>query len=137
MGHDSHIWAERYDEDFEEIFNVQARIASRVADQLDHVDRILIYVGGLPEIREWPFEYKAVFSPIDVIAEYPRPARFKINGEIVTRPALTEVEEVVCDWMRQLVGLSAGFFLLLGQGGAAAEVTHSTASAGWKPPPSR
>ena len=32
-------------------------------------------VGGLPEVREWPYEYKAVFSPIDVIEEYIRPAR--------------------------------------------------------------
>ena len=27
-------------------------------------------VGGLPKKREWPFEYQAVFSPIDVIEEY-------------------------------------------------------------------
>jgi len=27
-------------------------------------------VGGLPEKREWPYEYQAVFSPIDVIEEY-------------------------------------------------------------------
>ena len=33
-------------------------------------------VGGLPEVREWPYEYKAVFSPIDVIEEYTRPARY-------------------------------------------------------------
>ena len=33
-------------------------------------------VGGLPEKREWPYEYQAVFSPIDVIEEYVRPARF-------------------------------------------------------------
>jgi saccharopine dehydrogenase-like NADP-dependent oxidoreductase len=44
--------------------------------------------------RHWPYEYKAVFSPIDVIAEYTRPARFKKNGEIVTKPALTEVEHL-------------------------------------------
>ena len=33
-------------------------------------------VGGLPEKREWPYEYQAVFSPIDVIEEYIRPARY-------------------------------------------------------------
>jgi non-specific serine/threonine protein kinase len=32
---DSHIWTERYDEDFEAIFDVQTRIAAKVADQLD------------------------------------------------------------------------------------------------------
>ena len=36
-------------------------------DQLDETESVLIYVGGLPEVREWPYEYCAVFSPIDVI----------------------------------------------------------------------
>ena len=38
-------------------------------------------VGGLPEKREWPYEYKAVFSPIDVIEEYIRPARYVQNSK--------------------------------------------------------
>ena len=67
-------------------------LIGRVAAQLDHVDRILIYVGGLPEVRQWPYEYKAVFSPIDVIAEYIRPARYVENGVVVTRPALSDPE---------------------------------------------
>jgi saccharopine dehydrogenase-like NADP-dependent oxidoreductase len=46
------------------------------------------YVGGLPRIRKKPFEYKAPFSPVDVIEEYTRPARLKENGQIVTKPAL-------------------------------------------------
>ncbi|MBX2922474.1 MAG: saccharopine dehydrogenase NADP-binding domain-containing protein [Chitinophagaceae bacterium] len=50
------------------------------------------YVGGLPKERIKPFEYKAPFSPIDVIEEYTRPARLKENGRIVTKPALTEIE---------------------------------------------
>ncbi|ULQ51656.1 saccharopine dehydrogenase family protein [Flavihumibacter fluvii] len=48
------------------------------------------YVGGLPKIRRKPFEYKAPFSPIDVIEEYTRPARLKENGFIIVKPALTE-----------------------------------------------
>jgi len=67
-------------------------LIGRVAEQLEHVDRIEIYVGGLPEVRQWPYEYKAVFSPIDVIAEYTRPARYVENGEMVTRPALSDPE---------------------------------------------
>lgn len=51
-------------------------------------------VGGLPVIREWPYEYKAVFSPIDVIEEYTRPARYVQNHELVTREALSEPELV-------------------------------------------
>jgi lysine 6-dehydrogenase len=50
------------------------------------------YVGGLPKTRKKPFEYKAPFSPIDVIEEYTRPARLKENGQIVVKPAMTEVE---------------------------------------------
>ncbi|QGY42762.1 NAD-dependent epimerase/dehydratase family protein [Maribellus comscasis] len=49
-------------------------------------------VGGLPVIREWPYEYKAVFSPIDVIEEYTRPARFVQNYEMVTKEALSDPE---------------------------------------------
>lgn len=49
-------------------------------------------VGGLPFKREWPWEYRAVFSPIDVIEEYTRPARYVQNGDIVVREALSDPE---------------------------------------------
>lgn len=49
-------------------------------------------VGGLPSRREWPFNYKAPFSPIDVIEEYTRPARYVENSELVTRDALSDCE---------------------------------------------
>ncbi len=51
-------------------------------------------VGGLPEKREWPYEYQAVFSPIDVIEEYVRPARFVKNSEVIIREALSDAEIV-------------------------------------------
>lgn len=60
----------------------------------DRIDSFVCYVGGLPTVRTWPFEYKSVFSPIDVIEEYTRPARFVRNGQRVTMPALTEVEPI-------------------------------------------
>ncbi|MEO5600651.1 MAG: saccharopine dehydrogenase C-terminal domain-containing protein [Cyclobacteriaceae bacterium] len=49
-------------------------------------------VGGLPVVREWPFEYKAVFSPIDVIEEYIRPARYVQHGAVVVKEALSDPE---------------------------------------------
>jgi saccharopine dehydrogenase-like NADP-dependent oxidoreductase len=49
-------------------------------------------VGGLPVKRTKPFEYKAPFSPIDVLEEYTRPARYVENGFIVTKPALSDAE---------------------------------------------
>lgn len=51
-------------------------------------------VGGLPIKRVKPFEYKAPFSPIDVLEEYSRPARYVENGCIVTRPAMSDTELV-------------------------------------------
>jgi lysine 6-dehydrogenase len=56
------------------------------------VDLFECLVGGLPAARIWPYEYKAPFSPIDVIAEYTRPARFVKDGVIATRPALSDPE---------------------------------------------
>jgi lysine 6-dehydrogenase len=49
-------------------------------------------VGGLPKTRVKPFEYKAPFSPIDVLEEYTRPARYIENSCIVTKPALSDAE---------------------------------------------
>ena len=69
-------------------------VLGRMAAELDRVDNFTCMVGGLPAVRSWPFEFKAVFSPIDVIEEYIRPARFKRFGEMVTLPALTDVEPV-------------------------------------------
>jgi lysine 6-dehydrogenase len=59
---------------------------------LDKANTALIYVGGLPQIRQWPYEYKAVFSPLDVIEEYTRPARYVENSQLVVRPALSDAE---------------------------------------------
>lgn len=50
------------------------------------------YVGGLPRERTWPYEYKAPFSPIDVIEEYTRPSRVVENSKIVRKEALSEPE---------------------------------------------
>lgn len=58
------------------------------------VDRYECLVGGLPFEREWPFEYKAVFSPIDVIEEYIRPARYIENGGLIVKQALSDPELV-------------------------------------------
>jgi lysine 6-dehydrogenase len=51
-------------------------------------------VGGLPKTKKWPFCYKAPFSPVDVIEEYTRPARYVEHSKLVTREALTDCEYV-------------------------------------------
>ncbi len=54
-------------------------------------------VGGLPKKRVYPFEYKAPFSPMDVLEEYTRPARYVENGHLVTKPALSDAELIDLD----------------------------------------
>ncbi|MCP4976497.1 MAG: saccharopine dehydrogenase, partial [Maribacter sp.] len=54
-------------------------------------------VGGLPKVKKWPFCYKAPFSPIDVIEEYTRPARYVEHGEEVVREPLTDSDYVEFD----------------------------------------
>ena len=54
-------------------------------------------VGGLPKQKKWPFSYKAPFSPVDVIEEYTRPARYVENGKVITREALTDCEYIEFD----------------------------------------
>lgn len=56
------------------------------------VTDFICLVGGLPAARIWPYEYKAPFSPADVLEEYTRPARFVVDGKIITKPALSEPE---------------------------------------------
>ncbi|MDX1617175.1 MAG: saccharopine dehydrogenase C-terminal domain-containing protein [Balneolaceae bacterium] len=78
-------------------FGVAPGMSNLVAGYHDarmEVERFDCMVGGLPVRRTWPFEYKAPFSPIDVIEEYKRPARLVIAGEVVTRPALSDPELV-------------------------------------------
>jgi len=61
------------------------------------VTRFECMVGGLPAERILPWQYKAPFSPIDVIEEYTRPARIMENSKVVVRPALSEPEPVQFD----------------------------------------
>ena len=54
-------------------------------------------VGGLPKNPSPPYNYKAPFSPIDVIEEYTRPARIMINSKVEVKPALSDIEELNID----------------------------------------
>jgi saccharopine dehydrogenase-like NADP-dependent oxidoreductase len=61
-------------------------------EHLDETHLFQCLVGGLPVERTWPWDYKAPFSPGDVIEEYVRPARLRRAGTEVTMPALSEPE---------------------------------------------
>jgi lysine 6-dehydrogenase len=69
-------------------------ILGRFEEALDESHSFHCLVGGLPVERTWPWDYKAPFSPGDVIEEYTRPARLRRAGEEVTLPALSDVELV-------------------------------------------
>jgi saccharopine dehydrogenase-like NADP-dependent oxidoreductase len=87
---------------------VTAMVDMGVAPGMDHVflgyhdgsmkvESFECLVGGLPKKRTWPFDYKAPFSPVDVIEEYTRPARFVRNGNLIVEPALSDTELVEFD----------------------------------------
>jgi lysine 6-dehydrogenase len=69
-------------------------LCGRAEHEFDEVERMLILVGGLPKRRVWPYQYRVVFSAVDVIEEYLRPARWVEHGKLVVKPALTDVEPV-------------------------------------------
>lgn len=68
--------------------------AGYVEELLAEIHSYTCMVGGLPVRRDPPFEYRAVFSPADVIEEYTRPARMVRGGDVVTLDALSDVEPV-------------------------------------------
>ena len=82
-------------------------LVGHVHHLLDKTQSALIYVGGLPELRVWPYEYKAVFSPSDVIEEYIRPARYVENGKLVVRPALSDSEYLNLPGVSSLVAFNS------------------------------
>lgn len=67
-------------------------IVGHVVSQMERTEQVVIYVGGLPHERAWPYQYKAPFAPSDVIEEYTRPSRLVEHGQVVVRPALSEPE---------------------------------------------
>lgn len=63
-------------------------------DQLWHLSEFECLVGGLPQEPSGPWQYKAPFSPADVVEEYLRPARQMEDGRVVVWPALSQPELV-------------------------------------------
>ncbi|HSV75590.1 MAG TPA: saccharopine dehydrogenase C-terminal domain-containing protein [Bacteroidales bacterium] len=61
-------------------------------NEIMEIERFEYVVGGLPKVKIYPFYYKAPFSPIDVIEEYIRPARYKEKGQLLSKPAMSEPE---------------------------------------------
>lgn len=69
-------------------------LAGVAAAALQPCRSITIRVGGLPVERDGVWDYKAPFSPYDVIEEYLRPARLVRDGREVVRDALSEPVQI-------------------------------------------
>jgi lysine 6-dehydrogenase len=62
--------------------------------RLAETTRFECLVGGIPTRPRPPWGYTAPFSPVDVVAEYTRPARLRREGRLETLPAMAELETV-------------------------------------------
>ncbi len=71
-------------------------------NELMKISSFECYVGGLPKERKPPFQYKAPFSPVDVIQEYVRPARLVEKGAVVTKPAMSDREIIAFEGVGDL-----------------------------------
>ncbi len=69
-------------------------ILGHEAALMETTESFLCMVGGLPVRRDPPWEYKAPFSPADVVEEYIRPVRLRRDGREVQCQALDELELV-------------------------------------------
>ena len=61
------------------------------------IENFVAMCGGLPVKRTMPFQYKAPFSPVDVLEIYTRRAKIVVNGKVMTVPALSDIEEINFD----------------------------------------
>jgi saccharopine dehydrogenase-like NADP-dependent oxidoreductase len=61
---------------------------------LDDLDFGCIYVGGIPDKLDPPFNYRTVFCLEDTMNEYVMPARYVKDNKAVEVPALSGLEEI-------------------------------------------
>jgi len=54
------------------------------------VERYECYVGGVPKSKNVPLEYKSPFPVLEVLEEYAESGRMVENGNVVSRPMLSE-----------------------------------------------
>lgn len=69
-------------------------LAQAGIDALDRVDSVRMFVGGLPQRPRPPLNYQIVYSVQGVLDYYTTPSVVLEDGELVTKAALSDVEEV-------------------------------------------
>ncbi len=69
-------------------------LVGRAVSMLDEVKNVAIFVGGIPQNRTPPLDYKVTWCVEDLIEEYVRKAKIVRNGKTVEVEALDGLEEV-------------------------------------------
>ncbi|MDF1663486.1 MAG: saccharopine dehydrogenase C-terminal domain-containing protein [Planctomycetota bacterium] len=69
-------------------------VIGRAMAQNPEVERIDIYVGGVAADKTRPFGYVISWSVPDLLEEYVRPARIRQNGETVSVPVFSGMEQL-------------------------------------------
>lgn len=77
-------------------------LAGRGASELDDVQDIKIYVGGIPNKRVSPMDYKTVFCLEETLQEYIDPSAVVRESQLKYEPALSELHEVVFEGFDEL-----------------------------------
>ncbi len=67
--------------------------------EFKEVERVVVRVGGIPLYPEPPLNYRITWSFEDLLEEYTRPARIKVDGKITEIPALSglDIDEYFVD----------------------------------------
>ena len=91
----------------------------------NEIKEIQTMVGGLPKKKNPPWNYKAPFSPIDVIEEYTRPARIRVDGKTEIREALSNKQSLEVEGVGELEAfLTDGLRTLLDPKSSLSEVPN-------------
>ena len=69
-------------------------LAVHAMSMLDQTDDVRIYDGGLPQKPVAPLNYMLTFSEHGLINEYAGTAVALVDGKLVTRPALSEIDVI-------------------------------------------
>ena len=75
-------------------------LVGKFASQFDDLENVEIYVGGLPNDPVPPLEYKITFASDSVVDEYVNPAKIVEDGKIVTKEALSGLENFSSESMK-------------------------------------
>lgn len=77
-------------------------IGAYFIENLDEVDTVKLYCGGLPQNPKPPFNYKLVFNIEGLVTEYTDQAYVVRNGEVVFVDTLDELEMIHVDALGEM-----------------------------------